>query len=527
MEKCKTGFAEVVLLILVWCSSLLTAHAQPLTYFFEQSDRFFQTFVENGLVNYSALRDQPDQLNRLWHTCQNSSPDHASPLQQKAFWINAYNIAIIKKIVDHYPIASPQDVKRFFTEADILFGESRMSLNELEREKLLKPFDDARLHFVLVCGAKGCPPLISGAYLPDLLEEQLNERSRAVLNNSYFVDLGEDNKRIWLSELFEWYSDDFGQDLIGFINQYRASPLPDGLTIRFRKYDWALNTTSPTTDLTTVLQNENRYRASFLLPLGQSEIKLFNSLYTQSQFDGFENLNSRSSYFAAFGQYLYGFRQNLNIGADVVFRSTITNDLHQHSPFRTLRFQNRSRYPTFACADNPTSPFCDGKPEMYSDTLRNSDGVPMRSEAIYGLSHMGPKVKFAPVRKWTNISLQQTVYIPIQKAVDGQWVSFTQLFFDYMPGQRTQLFVEASAWSILYPDFKIYPFVKVFYSYFPDHRWTFYAMTSIPIEYGLGTKFLITENIELEALYTYYLPVSALIGHVRPQTFNLGFRLTL
>ena len=39
-----------------------------------------------------------------------------------------------------------------------------MTLNDLENERLRKPYNDPRIHFALVCAAKGCPGLSREAY---------------------------------------------------------------------------------------------------------------------------------------------------------------------------------------------------------------------------------------------------------------------------------------------------------------------------------------------------------------------------
>ncbi|WP_348647892.1 DUF547 domain-containing protein [Arenibacter sp. F20364] len=36
------------------------------------------------------------------------------PNVYQAFWINTYNLLVIKGIVDHYPVKSPLDVPSFF-----------------------------------------------------------------------------------------------------------------------------------------------------------------------------------------------------------------------------------------------------------------------------------------------------------------------------------------------------------------------------------------------------------------------------
>ena len=52
-----------------------------------------------------------------------------------------------------------------------------VTLNQLEKGLLYPQFPDPRLHFVLVCAAKGCPPLDNCAYQPEKLDDQLTKRT--------------------------------------------------------------------------------------------------------------------------------------------------------------------------------------------------------------------------------------------------------------------------------------------------------------------------------------------------------------
>ncbi len=257
-------------------------------------------------------------------------------------------------------------------------------------------------------------------------------------------------------------------------------------------------------------KNFNSYfQPSNLYKKGQYEVKLFNALYTQGMFDGFSELNSRSTYFSGFGQVLIGTKRNLNYGFDVVYKSNLENDRVGASPFDALLFDEKMDY---ASTEN--------------GALTNSEGEVLNRTARHGLSHIGPKIKFNPIRKWEKVSLQQTAYIPIDQSVDGSWISYTQLMYDRKLSSKTALFAELGFWTTVAPNFRVLPLAKAFLSYFPNNRWTVYAMTTVPVEYGLGTKFLITPNFEVELLYTYYLPLDFILNGNRPTTYNLGFRYT-
>jgi len=70
--------------------------------------------------------------------------------------INAYNLIVLREITKQYPISSVKEDARFFDKKHMIFGEEK-SLNEIEKH-ILHLKKDARIHFLLVCGAKSCPP---------------------------------------------------------------------------------------------------------------------------------------------------------------------------------------------------------------------------------------------------------------------------------------------------------------------------------------------------------------------------------
>jgi uncharacterized protein DUF547 len=514
----KFVLSSLLLLCLV-SSNMLLAQSS----FFEDADAFLKKHVKNGLVDYESILKNPDQLNDLATQIKDFDLTNKGDEFSKAFWINAYNILTIHKITSHYPTTSPLKINTFFEHKNLRAAGQKLSLNQLEQEKLLSKYKDARIHLILVCAAVDCPKLKKGAFFPEALDDQIEKRVRVILNDPQFIKIDRSTNCIQLSQIFRWYYKDFEKygSLRSFVNQYRKVSLPEDFKIKYYEYNWTLN---------DIKNNQIQpFRASVLLHPGVTEIKVFNSLYTQTTFDGFESKNSRSSYFSSFTQVLYGWNNNINIGFDLVYKSNVVNDFKNASPFKTLAFQNVWEYQTFNCDSNThnISSLSECRLEtepITSDTLRSADGRVLQTHHSVGLSHFGPKIKINPIKKWSNLSLQQTLFIPINKSVDGSMVSFTQLFYDKPIGNKSQLFAEASLWTTITPNFKPNPFVKVFYSYFPANKWTIYGMTSNLLEYGAGAKFFVLPKIELELLYTYYLPINQFMQDRRAMTFNFGIR---
>lgn len=231
-----------VLTITILALSFSEGNAQSLQNFFDEADALFNTHVAGGKVDYKALKNDPSQLNTALETAKqlNVSPDNAKAYQ--AFWINAYNLAVIKGIVDNYPIKSPLDKKGFFDKTKFELGGTKITLNDIENKKLRAKFGDARFHFVLVCGAIGCPPLIGKAYTASNLENLLEQQTIKALNNSSFIKVS--GKKVAFSEIFKWYKEDFvkaGQTEIDFLNTYRKEKVPQDAKVIYYSYDWRLN----------------------------------------------------------------------------------------------------------------------------------------------------------------------------------------------------------------------------------------------------------------------------------------------
>ncbi|MEQ9441642.1 MAG: DUF547 domain-containing protein [Cyclobacteriaceae bacterium] len=210
----------------------------------EVTNHFLEEHVESGMVDYKAMHQNPSRIQQLYEQIGSTSLENASDVEKKAFYINAYNILTIYQIVQNYPVKSPTDVEGFFDNMKHQVAGESLTLDQVEKERLMKNHFDPRLHFVLVCAAKSCPPLASFAFQADQLDEQLDERTREALNNPDFIRVNKNQKKVEVSQIFEWYKQDFTKEsssILAYINQYRDEEIPSSYQVSFYKYDWALN----------------------------------------------------------------------------------------------------------------------------------------------------------------------------------------------------------------------------------------------------------------------------------------------
>ena len=217
--------------------------SQDLNTFISQADAFFKTNVSKGKVAYSKIHANQDELRSVLKIAEGISVLKTDANKYQAFWINAYNLSVIKGIIDNYPTNSPLDNAGFFDKTIYSLAGKKITLNDIEHKLLRGQFNDARFHFVLVCGAVGCPPLINQAYLPNTLNAQLDAQTKIALNGS-FLRVNVKKKRVQVSQIMEWYKVDFtmnGKSEIDFINKYRTEKLDSEFKLNYFPYDWKVN----------------------------------------------------------------------------------------------------------------------------------------------------------------------------------------------------------------------------------------------------------------------------------------------
>ena len=233
---------------------------QPAAAEFDQAHATFAgvltEYVRDARVDYTALKAHPQDLHRYLDQVTAVSKSEFKKWnepQQIAFLSNAYNAYTLRLIIDHYPVKSIKDIGGLLTgpwdqPVVKLFGET-ITLNIVEHKILRKDYSEPRIHFALVCAAKGCPPLRSEAYVAGRLDAQLDDQAKQFLANpsKNRVEAGE--RVVYLSPIFKWYGGDFEKksgSVLAALEPYwpekSAAALAKGnFKIRYTEYDWSLN----------------------------------------------------------------------------------------------------------------------------------------------------------------------------------------------------------------------------------------------------------------------------------------------
>lgn len=209
--------------------------------------------VDNtGKVSYRGFVEDKAALESYLDLLSAHPPDREAwnREEQIAYWINAYNAFTVKLIVDNYPLKSITELrpllnipmintvwhKKFFK-----IGGKDFSLDRIEHKILRKEFDEPRIHFGINCASYSCPPLRNEAYLPDRLNDQLEDQAKVFINDERWNRI--ENNSAEISRIFNWFEGDFTRNsgLISYLNKYSKIQLKNDARISYTEYDWRLN----------------------------------------------------------------------------------------------------------------------------------------------------------------------------------------------------------------------------------------------------------------------------------------------
>lgn len=233
---------------------------------------FFDTL--EGRVNYHAMKESGSyqEYFELARKLNDFDPFSLhTDNEKKAFWINIYNILIIHGVIEMDIHKSVREVFHFFKRIGYIIGGLFFTPEDIEHGILrgnrpppgsttnqFKPSDrrkelaierlDPRIHFALVCAASSCPPI--EFYDTEKIDKQLDVAGRSFINRNGVV-IDEAYNILYLSQIFKWFSGDFGKttdEILDFILTFSSDRIGKYISenrhrmkIKYLPYNWSLN----------------------------------------------------------------------------------------------------------------------------------------------------------------------------------------------------------------------------------------------------------------------------------------------
>ncbi len=221
-------------------------------------DYILRKYVKGDDFQYGKLKQNAADLARFerflrWQA--KADLKKMTRAEQIAFYINAYNSCCIKAVLDHYPVKSPKEIDGFFDGLKFEVAGEKLTISEIEYDRLIANYRDMRAHFAVVCADRGCLPLKPSAYTGNKLDEQLDAAARRFVADERHFKVDKQRKEVRISKIFDWYGEKFLKDpqrpvpakrpelyLLYWVDKDTRQLLMSGdYQLKIIEWDWSLN----------------------------------------------------------------------------------------------------------------------------------------------------------------------------------------------------------------------------------------------------------------------------------------------
>jgi hypothetical protein len=182
-------------------------------------DDILDTYVRDGLVYYRALKAERGRLDRYIASLDVAPAAYEgwSRERKMAFWVNAYNVFVLKTVIDHYPIRggsqsypanSIRQIPGAFEQVRHRAAGRSVTLDDIEKQ-ILPAFKEPRLHLALGRGAIGSGRLRSEAYTGAKIAKQLDGVQSEFVSEETMLKIDRAANTISVTPIVSWFSDEF------------------------------------------------------------------------------------------------------------------------------------------------------------------------------------------------------------------------------------------------------------------------------------------------------------------------------
>ncbi len=216
-------------------------HRHKMHVLFKHEKALFEDVTVNGRPVLSLSLNKIEEIKDLKKTIAHISLKGISEDDTKAFYINAYNVAVIDELNRHPEIKTIENVADFYTSTRFMVAHKIVTLKSL-RQYLMTEFKDPRIHFALHLGGLSAPLIPVEAFSHQKSNKQLDFITKKYVNDLTTVKVKSRSKLLLLPEFMKWNIIDFKarspQQLLSYINKYRTKKVPANYTVAFYPYSW-------------------------------------------------------------------------------------------------------------------------------------------------------------------------------------------------------------------------------------------------------------------------------------------------
>jgi hypothetical protein len=205
------------------------------------------------------LKQRDSKFEKAIESLKKVNAQNLNGNKEKAFWINVYNFGAMKLVAENYPVDSIRSMKISLLKHPwsidaIQVGKNKYSLTEIEKDILLKKFNDPRVVFAVSCAAVSCPDRTNQIFHADKLSEEMNQMiSQFFKNTQKGMKINKEKKQIKLAWILKkdghlFKKDQSESEVLDFVAKFVDEDLgkwiqgnKNKLKISYFDHDWSLN----------------------------------------------------------------------------------------------------------------------------------------------------------------------------------------------------------------------------------------------------------------------------------------------
>jgi hypothetical protein len=235
----------VVLLTGITIVGFLQVNKNKVQTIFKREAAFFEKVTVQGKPDLGECYVYRGEMLGLRQAIAYFSLQGIDTNEQKAFYINAYNLAVLSELNEHFPIQSIEESPDFFNSQPFMVSKKQFNLRSLKRF-IFDEFKDPRVYFALYISGISSPDITVSAFYREQVDKRLNKTTTSFINDMSRVKIKTRSKLVLLPEFMLWNKNDFGvkddQEFLAYINQYRTKEkqIPVDYIVKFYPYSWKL-----------------------------------------------------------------------------------------------------------------------------------------------------------------------------------------------------------------------------------------------------------------------------------------------
>ncbi|MFA5238721.1 MAG: DUF547 domain-containing protein [Phycisphaerae bacterium] len=273
-----------VLLLIAGCSNTSSQPLEqpPVSYNDKYAEILKNCVDSRGMVDYKTIKLEKPEVNRLLNDFADLDPNFYNSWSKEdkiAFWLNAYNIKMLRIIVDNYPIESQRilrilwgpdsirHIKGIWDEYKFIVMNEEFTLKEIEQRLFREKFNEPRIFLAMSYASVSSPPLRNEPYYGRRLYQQLDSQAKKFLSSPLAFRIDRENHVVYLSAIFHpsWFGNDFlgkyGTDkkfkdqqpsvraVLNFAANYisaqdRSFLEIENYSVKYMAYNWNINDSS-------------------------------------------------------------------------------------------------------------------------------------------------------------------------------------------------------------------------------------------------------------------------------------------